>query len=519
VERLTTTGDQASGAPAFDLVVPTIGRPGLATLLVTLDESGGVRPNAIVIADDRRNPSSPLGLPDLAHLSPRVVAVGGRGPAAARNAGWRRCSSPWVVFLDDDVVPAAGWLDDLAADLLGCTVDVAAVQGRVTVPLPVDRPPTDYERNVAGLQSAVWITADLAVRRQALVAVGGFDERFPRAYREDTDLALRLMDRGWRLTRGVRRVSHPVGPSTWRTSIRAQRGNADDALMRRLHGPSWRELGSAPRGAIGGHVVTSTLALVAAAAAVTRRPRLRRIATALATVRLGSFWLRRVVPGPRRVGEWLRLLPSSMAIPFVAPVWRAWGTVRARTLAPDGRADRWNVRPPAMVLFDRDGTLVHDVAYNGEPARVAPVEGAAEALGRLRAAGIAVGMITNQSGIGRGWLTPAQVDSVNERVAELLGPFAITAVCPHTEADSCACRKPAPGMVLAAATAAGVPVERCAVVGDIGSDVGAALAAGARGVLVPNGATLSDEIAAAPELAENLNRAVDILLEAPRWSA
>jgi beta-phosphoglucomutase-like phosphatase (HAD superfamily) len=64
-----------------------------------------------------------------------------------------------------------------------------------------------------------------------------------------------------------------------------------------------------------------------------------------------------------------------------------------------------------------------------------------------------------------------------------------------------------------------VPVERCAVIGDIGSDVGAALAAGARGVLVPNGATSPDEVATAPELAENLNGAVDLLLEAPRWSS
>jgi HAD superfamily hydrolase (TIGR01662 family) len=423
------------------------------------------------------------------------------------------------VFLDDDVVPAAGWLDDLAEDLRRCAHHVAAVQGRVTVPLPVDRRPTDYERNVAGLQSAVWITADLAVRRPALVAVGGFDERFRRAYREDTDLALRLMDRGWQLTRGNRAVTHPVGPSTWRTSIGAQRGNADDALMRRLHGPSWRRLGSAPRGAIGGHVVTSALGVAAVAAAATHRARLRRMATVLATMRLGLFWFRRAAPGPRRAGEWLRLLPSSVTIPFVAPVWRVWGAVRARALAPRGRADRWNMRPPAMVLFDRDGTLVHDVAYNGEPDLVVPVDGAAEALGRLRAAGVAVGLITNQSGIGRGLLTSTQVESVNERVAELLGPFAVTEVCPHTEAESCTCRKPAPGMVLAAATAAGVPVERCAVIGDIGSDVGAALAAGARGVLVPNGATSPDEVATAPELAENLNGAVDLLLEAPRWSA
>ena len=63
------------------------------------------------------------------------------------------------------------------------------------VPLPTDRRPTDWERNTAGLAGASWITADMAYRRTALEAVNGFDERFPRAYREDADLALRSADR------------------------------------------------------------------------------------------------------------------------------------------------------------------------------------------------------------------------------------------------------------------------------------------------------------------------------------
>lgn len=172
---------------------------------------------------------------------------------------------------------------------------------------------------------------------------------------------------------------------------------------------------------------------------------------------------------------------------------------------------------PAAVLFDRDGTLVRDVPYNGRPELVEPMPGARAALDRLRAAGVAVAVVTNQSGLARGLITPAQVDDVNRRVEELLGPFATWVVCPHGPGEGCSCRKPAPGLVQEAARRLGVDPARCAVVGDIGADVEAARAAGARAVLVPTPVTLREEVEAAPEVAPSLAAAVDSLLAgAPR---
>ncbi|WP_236670533.1 HAD-IIIA family hydrolase [Streptomyces sp. 7-21] len=152
---------------------------------------------------------------------------------------------------------------------------------------------------------------------------------------------------------------------------------------------------------------------------------------------------------------------------------------------------------PAAVLFDRDGTLVHDVPYNGDPARVRPVPRAAAALRLLRARGVATGVVSNQSGVARGLLTRADVDAVRRRAEELLGGFGVWAVCPHAEDDGCACRKPAPGLVLAACARLGVPPHRTVVIGDIAADQAAARAAGARGVLVPAPATRAGEIRAA----------------------
>jgi HAD superfamily hydrolase (TIGR01662 family) len=164
------------------------------------------------------------------------------------------------------------------------------------------------------------------------------------------------------------------------------------------------------------------------------------------------------------------------------------------------------------VLLDRDGTLVHDVPYNGEPAAVRPVPGAREAIDRLRAKGLLVGVVTNQSGLARGLLTTEQVQAVNAEVDARLGPFGTWQVCPHGADDGCACRKPRPGMVLAAARRLGVRPEDCVVIGDIGADAEAARAAGARSVLVPTPVTRAEEIAAAPVVAADLGRAVDIIL-------
>lgn len=167
---------------------------------------------------------------------------------------------------------------------------------------------------------------------------------------------------------------------------------------------------------------------------------------------------------------------------------------------------------PDAVLLDRDGTLVHDVPYNGDPALVAPVPTAVEALALLRSAGVPTAVVSNQSGIARGLVTRAQVDAVNARLVELVGPLGPFLVCPHAPDDGCACRKPAPGLVLQAARALGVAPQRCVVIGDIGADVGAARAAGAASVLVPTAITRPEEVTDAPHVAPDLLTAVrDVL--------
>ena len=521
------TGAPSGAAPiAYDVVIPTSGRPSLTALLRSLAAGDGPLPRAVLIVDDRSRAEAPLDLGSPASpLAGRVRVVRGpaRGPAAARNAGWRAGTEEWVAFLDDDAVCEPGWRLALAEDL-SVPAQVAASQGSITVPLPIDRKPTDWERNVAGLQDARWATADMAYRRSVLAAVGGFDERFPRAYREDADLGLRATRAGWEILPGRRGVRHPVRPAPWSVSLTKQAGNADDVLMDRLHGSRWREDAAAPPGRRERHLATATTAALAVLAAATRHRRAARLAGAAWLAQTAELTWRRVAPGPRTPDEVAAMVVTSLALPFAATGWwlKGHAALRAR-LADSARAPHGDLRShrgerqwPAAVLFDRDGTLVVDVPYNGDPDRVQPVPTARAALEKLRRAGIPTGVVSNQSGIARGLLTCDQVVAVNRRIEELLGPLGPWTWCPHSPDDGCDCRKPAPGLVYEAARRLGVDPRDVAVVGDIGADVDAARAAGARAVMVPTDRTRAEEVAAAPHVAADLESAVDLLLEGAR---
>ena len=297
------------------------------------------------------------------------TAFRGRGPGAARNVGWRAAHTSWIAFLDDDVVPEPSWRQLLAADL-DAAGDAAGSQGRVVVPLPVGRRPTDRERDVGGLGRARWATADMAYRRAALEQVGGFDERFPRAYREDADLALRLRRAGGRLTTGRRVVAHPVRHAPWHVSIGRQAGNADDMLMRRLHGRRWRRDADAGRGRATRHVVGTGVLVLAAGGLLGRSPRLPRRRRCSRG---------RVVPGHRRVrrGE---------DPPRPANCSRGGGDDRhershpARCDVPPGARRGAGSAPRAPRQAGRRAPRPRrhagrDVPYNGDPCAVEPMPG------------------------------------------------------------------------------------------------------------------------------------------------
>lgn len=167
---------------------------------------------------------------------------------------------------------------------------------------------------------------------------------------------------------------------------------------------------------------------------------------------------------------------------------------------------------PEALLCDRDGTIVVDVPYNDDPERVELLPGVAAALARARRHGLRLGLVTNQSGVAKGLIAPERLAAVNARLEALVGPFDVVLACPHDDSDGCACRKPAPGMVLSAADALGVEASACVVVGDTWSDVDAAHRAGAVGILVGTDRASAAAVKDTAIVRRDLADAVDLIL-------
>lgn len=147
------------------------------------------------------------------------------------------------------------------------------------------------------------------------------------------------------------------------------------------------------------------------------------------------------------------------------------------------------------VFLDKDGTLVEDVPYNAQPSLIRLLPGVREALGELHGAGFELVLVTNQSGVARGYFPEEALSAVEARLRELIQvPLAGFYYCPHHPAGCmpgyaihCACRKPAPGLLLRAAREQDIDLARSWFVGDILNDVEAGRRAGCRTILVDNG--------------------------------
>ena len=166
------------------------------------------------------------------------------------------------------------------------------------------------------------------------------------------------------------------------------------------------------------------------------------------------------------------------------------------------------------VFLDRDGTLMHDTGYVGDPRLVEIYPGVPVALARLKARGFKTVIVTNQSGIPRGYFTDADFQKVQARFVELIGPGLIDAVyyCADHPDTATERRKPGPGMLLEAARDHGLDLARSWMVGDRAADVEAGVRAGVSAILVRTGEGAAADGARAACVAEDFAGAVDFIL-------
>ena len=174
-----------------------------------------------------------------------------------------------------------------------------------------------------------------------------------------------------------------------------------------------------------------------------------------------------------------------------------------------------DAKSPA-VFIDRDGTIMHDADYCSDPKQVQIFEGASAALRQLKKVGYKIIVVTNQSGIGRGFFSEEHYRAVEAEVSRQVGNNLIDATyfCPDAPGQPSKCRKPAPGMVLEAAHDHDVDLGRSFLIGDKEIDAECAHNAGVRAIRVRTGFDKMTDGSCADWVAEDLPAAAEIIIKA-----
>jgi glycosyltransferase involved in cell wall biosynthesis len=313
------------------VVIPTRDRPAelerCLRALATQSLAAG-RYEIIVVDDAGGTDAETVVQRFIASVPVKVTLIAleeGGGPAAARNAGWHQAIAPIIAFTDDDCLPDPDWL---STGLSAFNDQVTGVRGRIVVPRAAI--PSDYERTIGWLEDAEFVTANCFVRRSALEMVGGFDERFTAAWREDSDLYFTLLERGARFTTAPAVVIHPVRQAPWGVSIREQRKSAFNALLFKKHprlyleriqsGPPWHY-----------YAILASLGLMVGSALGTMNPLPIVIFAALWAGLTGAFCFRRI-QGTRHTPDHVtEMVVTSILIPPLSVFWRLKGALRYRT--------------------------------------------------------------------------------------------------------------------------------------------------------------------------------------------
>jgi len=248
-----------------------------------------------------------------------------KGPAAARNYGWKKGSGELIVFTDDDCIPDPFWLEEYADRYLAMAERFVAFTGKVVV--PVSEKPTDYEKNVAHLATAEFITANCACSRAALELTGGFDEDFPIAWREDSDLEFKLLEKQVPIIHvpGAA-ICHPVRAAGWGISVAEQRKSMFNALLFKKH-PAFYRAKIAP-GPVWTYYIIIVATLTAIAAFWTGMPVVAAVAATVWALAIGSFVAKRLKGTSDTLSHRLEMIFTSLVIPYFSVYWTLRGALR-----------------------------------------------------------------------------------------------------------------------------------------------------------------------------------------------
>lgn len=321
--------------PLISVIIPTYQRPALLKrCLVQLAEQS-LPPDQfeiIVVMDGEDSSTKEL----LWQLVTRYVHLNLQwrtlplksGPAAARNMGWRNSEGDLVVFTDDDTLPGKNWLEVFWQSFIEHKQQCIAFSGKTIVPIPDI--PTDYEKNIAQLSTASFITANCACTRAALQKTGGFDEDFKMAWREDTALEISLLENNIPIVKVENAVVvHPVRKTRWGTSIREEKKNIYNALLfKRYRSVSAKGKISSPPAF---YYLLAVLLIAGITFAWTNTVAMLACLTAWLFITLW-FTRKRLAGTSTSRSHRAEMLVTSAIIPVLSVFWTLLGSIRFKTL-------------------------------------------------------------------------------------------------------------------------------------------------------------------------------------------
>jgi GT2 family glycosyltransferase len=312
----------------ISVVIPTYRRPELLQrcLLALSKQTLAADEYEIVVADDAASEATRQQVETFAPQVHYLPVTQSHGPAAARNVGWRAARAALIAFTDDDCVPSPTWLERAVA-AFDADANLSAAGGTIVVPLPAR--PTDFERDTSGLEQAEFATANCFCRRRMLEEVGGFDEQFRAAWREDSDLHFSILERGGRIARIADAVVvHPARAASWGVSLRQQSKCLFDALLFKKHRTLYR---SRIRPGSPWDYYGIVFALVTAIIGVfVDQPLVALAALAIWFALTLRFVRRRLTRNSLLPTHVVEMIATSLIIPWLSIFWRLYGAARFR---------------------------------------------------------------------------------------------------------------------------------------------------------------------------------------------
>ncbi len=252
-----------------------------------------------------------------------------KGPAAARNAGWRIAKGDLILFTDDDCIPSVHWIKNYynAFEFYGqCEI---ALTGKIIVPLSAA--PTDFELNTANLETAEFVTANCACSKCCLEIVNGFDEAFTMAWREDSDLEFKFLKENIPIKKIEEAiVIHPARKASWGVSLKEQRKSMFNALLFKKHPELYKQRIGSP--ALRNYYLIIALLITSIAEWIQKDQIIAFVCLSVWLYLMISFILKRLANASLSFKHVVEMVATSLLIPFVSVFWNLYGAIKFKVL-------------------------------------------------------------------------------------------------------------------------------------------------------------------------------------------